>query len=58
MKTNNQKQVYSTPEIVSILLDNEISLALASETPPDGPGETYNTTPEYLHNNPFNTNLG
>jgi hypothetical protein len=32
------KRTYSTPEIQSIQIDNEISLVLT--TPPGGPGET------------------
>ncbi len=58
MKTTNdygKKKCYSTPQIEQILLDNEISLALAS-APPEGPGET-NLSPEYLKNDPFENNL-
>ena len=60
MKKNNQKLAYSTPELRSIKLDNEISLQLQSATPPDGPGESgvgY-LSPEFIQNNPFKTNLG
>jgi len=41
MQNNNKK--YFAPEIKLISIDNDISLILASETPPEGPGEeTYN----------------
>jgi len=58
MKTTNKiskKKYYSTPQIEQILLDNEISLALAS-TPPEGPDET-NLSPAYLKNDPLRNNL-
>ncbi len=55
MVTKNQKQVYTTPEIVCITLDNEISLQLDS-APPGGPGEGASLSPEYLNNDPFKTN--
>ena len=42
MKENNRKKTYSTPELICIQLDNEISLALESN-PPFGPEETLNT---------------
>lgn len=34
-----EKRIYLTPEIELIRLDNEISLALQSELPPEGPEE-------------------
>jgi len=47
------KRVYSTPAIEMILLDNEISLVLASD-PPIGPGETNNNSRfDYFNNDPF-----
>lgn len=52
---NNIKRIYSAPEFAIIKLDNEISLALASE-PPVGPGEPGyigNYTPDYIKHNPF-----
>ena len=51
MKT--EKRVYNSPEIVCIELDNEMSLALASEAPPEGPSETFNSV-----QNPFKEELG
>ena len=56
MKTIKQvitKRVYNTPAIKLIILDNEISLILASD-PPIGPGETKNNSvPEYFNNDPY-----
>lgn len=54
-----EKKTYITPQVETIELDNEISLALAS-SPPAGPSETINkmTSPEYFSSEPFNTNLG
>ena len=47
------KQLYQTPQIEQIVLDNEISLQLES-TPPVGPGgETVFNAPEYVGNDPF-----
>jgi len=37
-----EKKKYISPEIELVVLDNEISLALAS-TPPEGPSETFNS---------------
>ena len=53
------KKIYITPQVETIELDNEISLALTS-SPPAGPSETNNTltAPEYFGNEPFNTDLG
>jgi hypothetical protein len=53
------KKTYITPQVETVELDNEISLALAS-APPGGPGEVHNViaVPEYFGNEPFNTNLG
>jgi hypothetical protein len=60
MKTteeNTKKQMYNSPEIVLIELDNNISLALES-TPPEGPGEGASLAPEYMNYDPFKTNVG
>ena len=61
MKTTNdisKKRCYSTPQIEQILLDNEISLALESTTPPEGPGESgTGYAPEYMKNDPFKNNM-
>ncbi len=46
-------RVYQTPSIDNIILDNEISLILASD-PPIGPGEVKNNVaPDYFNNDPF-----
>jgi hypothetical protein len=52
-----EKKEYSSPQIIRVKLDNEISLALESDPP------TYESTnnvvaPEYFNNNPFKDNLG
>lgn len=44
--------LYIAPRIEIILLDNEISLQLASN-PPGGPGET-NLSPAHFKKDPFN----
>jgi hypothetical protein len=59
MKTLNiptEKRTYQPPVIVSISLDNEISLALESAPTPDSGDEVYNT-PDYFNNNPYKDNL-
>ena len=53
MSTN--KQVYTTPQIERIELDNEIALQLES-TPPKAPGEAHLQSPEYFNNDPFRNN--
>lgn len=55
MKTT--KKEYTQPIIDVIVLDYEIALVLESSTPPIGPSETKNATPEFFKNNPFNTGL-
>jgi hypothetical protein len=49
---NKEKREYIAPTVEHILLDNEISLALASDPP------TYESSnklaPEYFNNDPFN----
>ena len=55
MKTT--KKEYTQPIIDVIVLDNEIALVLESSTPPIGPSETKNATPEFFKNNPYNTGL-
>ncbi len=49
-----KKRKYNSPEIICILLDNEISLALESY-PPEGPVEGTSLAPEYMNNDPFKT---
>ncbi len=55
MKTT--KKEYSQPIIDVIVLDNEIALVLESSTPPIGPSETKNGTPDFFENNPYNTDM-
>lgn len=60
MKTDNknmEKRNYFPPVVEKIRLDNEISLALES-SPPIGPDEGVNLSPDYLGNDTFKTNLG
>jgi hypothetical protein len=38
-----EKKNYSAPQVELILIDNEISLALESTSPPAGPSETLNS---------------
>lgn len=55
MKTKekiSERRIYYRPEIVCVELDNEISLALES-TPPVGPEESYNYSPEYFNIDPL-----
>jgi hypothetical protein len=51
------KKIYYSPQITTIVLDNEISLALES-TPPAGVGEGAMLTPEQPNSDPFKMNLG
>jgi hypothetical protein len=46
------KKSYKVPTIEIIQLDNEISLALAS-SPPEGPSEGLNKTPENFNNDMY-----
>jgi len=61
MNTKNgiiQNRTYSTPKIVRIQLDNEISLALESSNPPSAPGWGQNlNAPKYLNNDPFKDHI-
>jgi hypothetical protein len=52
MFKNQQKQVYQTPQIERIELDNEIALQLES-APAFGPGEARMNIPEHFKNDPF-----
>ena len=52
---NTASQIYETPKVERIELDNEIALQLES-TPPKAPGEAHLQTPECLSNDPFKTN--
>ena len=42
---NNNKKVYSTPQIECVKLDNEISLAMESAPTPDSGDEVMNKLP-------------
>lgn len=48
------KEMYRTPQITPILLDNEISLQLES-TPPVGPDEIGKISQEYFKEDCFKT---
>lgn len=50
------KKKYFSPEIEMIILDNEISLALASD-PPFGPDESRVLKPEYFNNDPMKSQM-
>lgn len=53
-----KKKKYIKPRIELIYLDNEISLALASNpTPPPGPSEGMNAAPTHFNNNPYKLNV-
>jgi hypothetical protein len=54
---NIQKQIYSTPLVVRVKLDNEISLALQSD-PPILPGESISKVQECFNNDMFKTTIG
>jgi len=54
---NTRNQIYETPKVERIELDNEIALQLES-TPPKAPGEAKLNAPEYFSNDPFKANLG
>lgn len=51
MQTQKTNRDYSSPTIITIVLDNKISLQLESETPPLGPGESIGQL--MPDNNPF-----
>jgi len=51
------KKTYKAPQIELIKLDNEISLALASDTPPVGPDEGAFNAPQQFNSEPFRDNL-
>ena len=62
MNTLSKKQIYNSPRIERIELDNEISLVLVSGDPGDpSSGQDPNASlmaPEYFNNNPFKSNMG
>jgi len=52
----SEKRSYSSPQIKEIKLDNEISLALQSDTAPGDPEASFKA-PEYLNNDPFKAKM-
>lgn len=53
----NGKGKYTAPEIIKILIDNQISLVLESE-PPIGPGEEIVSANESFKTDIFKSGLG
>jgi hypothetical protein len=51
-----EKTKYESPRIERVVLDNTISLVLES-SPPAGPGESMNNTPDNFNNDPFKSNI-
>ena len=51
-----KRRTYRAPMIVSIELDNEISLSLESTNAPSDPKSTVRA-PEYFNNNPFKASI-
>jgi hypothetical protein len=59
MNTISNKQLYTTPTIECVKLDNEISLVLMSGgSDPGDPMPIVLNAPEYFNNDPFHNNLG
>ena len=56
-KTITEKKAYKSPEILVVVLDNEISLALES-TPPTYESLNGSIAPDYFSNDPFKTTNG
>ena len=57
LKSTEERRTYIVPRMVSIKLDNEISLSLESNVAPGDP-EASLRVPEYFTNDPFKTNVG
>jgi len=57
LNNSEKSKTYKSPRIVSIRLDNEISLSLESNVAPGDP-EASLRVPEYFNNDPFKTNVG
>jgi len=57
LKSTEERRTYIVPRMVSIKLDNEISLSLESNVAPGDP-EASLRVPEYFNNDPFKTNVG
>jgi len=49
---NKEKRIYMCPDIISIELDNEISLSLESN-PPEGPNEGFSSIKQSFNYNPY-----
>jgi hypothetical protein len=49
-------KTYLSPKIKKIQIDNEISLALESVAPPEGPNEISENN--NINNNPYHTGIG
>jgi len=52
-----ERRTYRAPRIISIKLDNEISLSLESFEAPGDP-EASVRAPEYFNNDPFKASIG
>lgn len=57
MNTTCKKQIYFTPQIECVKLDNEISLVLVSVDPEDPYGLNNSTAPEYFNTNPIKVSV-
>ena len=57
LNNSEKSRAYRSPRIVSIKLDNEISLSLESNVAPGDP-EASIRAPEYFNNDPFRTSAG
>jgi len=57
LKSTEERRTYIVPRMVSIKLDNEISLSLESNVAPGDP-EASLRAPEYFNNDPFRTSAG
>ena len=53
MITTIKKQLYCTPQIERVKLDNEISLVLVSGDPNDPHASDNSSAPEYFNTNPL-----
>lgn len=58
MSTTSKKQLYCTPQIERVKLDNEISLVLVSGDPEDPYGSANSAAPDYFNTNPLKENIG
>ncbi|MFZ4726247.1 MAG: hypothetical protein ACOYMD_12460 [Paludibacter sp.] len=51
-----KKRAYSSPDVICIKMDNEISLALESANPDGDP--TFSSNQQFFINDPFKSNMG